>query len=60
MLESNQSEIGALALVARHIRILSRIREGLKQGLSQTEADSFSRSSPFLFNGVLKSGQTLV
>ncbi len=32
LLEDNQNEIGVLSLVVRHIRILARIKEGLKKG----------------------------
>ena len=32
LLEDNHSEIGALALISRHIRILLRVKEGLKNG----------------------------
>lgn len=32
LLEDNHSEVGALALISRHIRILVRIKEGIKKG----------------------------
>ena len=32
LLEDNQNEIGALSLISRHIRILARIKEGIKKG----------------------------
>ena len=32
LLEDNQSAIGALALIIRHIRILARVKEGVKRG----------------------------
>ena len=35
LLEDNQNEIGALALITRHIRILARIKEGLKKGYTE-------------------------
>ena len=35
LLEDNQNEIGALALITRHIRILARIKEGLKRGYTE-------------------------
>ena len=35
LLEDNQSEVGILALISRHIRILARIKEGLKKGHSE-------------------------
>ena len=34
LLEYGQNEIGALALIARHVRILSTIKEGLRAGLA--------------------------
>lgn len=34
LLEQGQSEVGALALITRHIRILATLNEGLEQGLS--------------------------
>ena len=35
LLEDNQSEVGALALITRHIRILARIKEGMKKGYTE-------------------------
>ena len=32
LLEDNHNEVGALALISRHIRILIRVKEGLKKG----------------------------
>ena len=32
LLEDNHNEIGALSLISRHIRILARIKEGIKKG----------------------------
>ena len=32
LLEDNHNEVGALALISRHIRILVRIKEGIKKG----------------------------
>lgn len=45
----NQSEVAALALVARHIRILSRIREGWKRGLSKGELIASAGIPSFFF-----------
>ena len=47
LLENNQSEIGALALVARHMRILSRIHEGWKKGLSRQKLIALAGVPPF-------------
>ena len=40
LLEYGQNEIGALALIARHVRILSTIKEGLRAGLTGTRLSS--------------------
>ena len=32
LLEDNHNEVGALALISRHIRILARVKEGVKKG----------------------------
>lgn len=45
----NQSEVAALALVARHIRILSRICEGWRKGLSKGELIASAGIPPFFF-----------
>ena len=37
LLEDQQSEAGLIALVARHIRIISQIKQGLKEGLTSTQ-----------------------
>lgn len=47
LLDNDQNEIGALALVARHIRILSRIHEGQKQGLSKQKLTVLAGVPPF-------------
>ena len=47
LLDNNQNEIGALALVARHIRILARIHEGWKQGLSKQKLTALAGVPPF-------------
>ena len=46
----NQNEVAALALIARHIRILSRIREGWKRGLSKAELIASAGIPPFFFS----------
>ena len=35
LLEDNQSEVGALVLISRHIRILARVKEGVKKGYTE-------------------------
>lgn len=51
LLEQNQNEIGVLAMVARHIRILSKLQEGQKQKLNKNQlAHKAGISSYFLKN----------
>ena len=51
LLEDNQNEIGALALISRHIRILARIKEGIKKGhTEQTLCNKTGVSRFFLRN----------
>jgi len=40
LLEYGQNEIGALALISRHVRILSTVKEGMRSGLSGTRLSS--------------------
>ena len=47
LLEQNQSELGIISLIARHIRILSRIREGQKQGLTKNKIQILAGVPPF-------------
>ena len=35
LLEDNQNEVGALALISRHVRILARVKEGMKKGYTE-------------------------
>ena len=53
LLEHNQSEIGALAMVARHIRILSKLQEGKKQKLSKPQLAHKAGISPYFLNSYL-------
>ncbi len=54
LLERNQNEIGALAVVARHIRILSKLKEGRKQKLSRPQLAKKAGISPYFLNNYLK------
>ena len=47
LLEQNQNEIGALAMLARHIRILSHLREGKKQNLNKNQLAQKAGVSPY-------------
>jgi len=53
LLEHNQNEIGALAMVARHIRILSKLQEGKKQNLSKSQLAHKAGVSPYFLNSYL-------
>ena len=51
LLEQNQNELGTLAMLARHIRILSKLQKGKKQNLSKNQlAHKAGISSYFLKN----------
>lgn len=54
LLEQNQSEIGALAMLARHIRILSKIQEGKKQKLSKSQLAQKAGISPYFLKDYLE------
>ena len=53
LLEQNQSEIGVLALVSRHVRILSRVREGQKQGLTKQKIQVLAGIPPYFMKDYL-------
>lgn len=53
LLDQNQSDIGVMALVARHIRILSRIREGQKQGFTKNKIQAFAGVPPYFMKDYL-------
>ena len=57
LLEQNQNEIGALALLARHIRILSKIKEGKKQKLSKAQLAHKAGVSPYFLQNYLKQSE---
>ena len=40
LMEDQQNDIGLLSLVARHIRLLSQIKQGLREGLSSSQISS--------------------
>ncbi len=54
LLENNQSEVGALALVARHMRILARFQEGEKRNLPKAKIVALAGVSPYFFQNYLK------
>ena len=53
LLENNQNILGVLILVARHIRILSRIREGQRQGLGRNQLIATAGVPPYFMNNYL-------
>ena len=53
LLKSNQNSFGILALIARHMRILSRIHQGQKQGLKNKELQTLAQVSPYFFKDYL-------
>lgn len=53
LLEQNQNEIGALAMVARHIRILSKLKWGKKQKLSKAQLAHKAGVSPYFLKNYL-------
>ena len=53
LLENNQSEIGALSLVARHMRILARFQEGEKQKLPRSKLITLTGVPPYFFKNYL-------
>lgn len=54
LLENNQNEVGALALVARHMRILGQFQEGVKQKLPKQKILALSGVSPYFFDNYSK------
>ena len=54
LLENNQNEVGALALVARHMRILARFQEGEKRKLPKAKILALAGISPYFFQNYLK------
>ncbi len=57
LLENNQSEVGALALVARHMRILAKFQEGEKRNLPKAKILALAGISPYFFQSYSKQSQ---
>lgn len=53
LLEQNQSEIGVLSVVARHIRILSKLKLGAQQKMSKTQLAHRAGVSPYFLKNYL-------
>ncbi len=54
LLEDNQNEIGALALIVRHIRILARIKAGQKKACSRQELCGLAGVPSFTIQDYMK------
>ena len=55
LLEDNQNELGTLALISRHIRILARIKEGIKKGYTEQTLCSKTGIPRFFIRNYLQS-----
>ncbi len=53
LLENGQSEVGVIALVARHVRILKLVSEGIKDGLSGSRLSQRAGVAPFFLKGYM-------
>ena len=53
LLENNQNIVGVLILLARHIRILSRIKEGRRKGLGRHQLTVTAGVPPYFMNNYL-------
>ena len=53
LLENQQSSIGILALLARHIRILQRIHEGQKKGMRKGELQVLAGVPPYFLQNYI-------
>lgn len=47
LLDNGQNEVGILALISRHVRILKLVNEGLKEGLAGQKLSSRAGVSPY-------------
>ena len=57
LLEQNQNELGALAMVARHIRSLSNLQQGERQKLSKAQLAHKAGISPYFLKNYLNQAQ---
>ena len=57
LLNQNQNEIAILSLLARHIRILAKIKGGQKEKLSSSQLAQKAGVSPYFFKDYLKQSQ---
>ena len=57
LLSQNQNEMAILALLARHIRILAKIKGGQRENLSSSQLAQKAGVSPYFFKDYLKQSQ---
>ena len=53
LLDNGQSEVGVLALVSRHVRILKLVNDGVREGLSGGRLSSRAGVSPYFLKSYL-------
>lgn len=53
LLDNGQSEVGVLALIARHVRILKLVNEGMKEGLSGQRLSSRAGVSAYFLRSYI-------
>ena len=57
LLEDNQSEVGVLALISRHIRVLARVKEGLKKGYKESTICAKTGLSSYVLYNYISSAE---
>lgn len=57
LLENGQNEVGVLALISRHVRILKLVTDGLKEGLSGARLSSRAGVSPYFLKSYVDQAQ---
>lgn len=58
LLDHGQSEVGILALISRHVRILKLINDGLKEGLSGQRLSSRAGVAPYFLKSYVDQART--
>lgn len=58
ILENGQSEVGALAMILRHVRILATLQEGVKKGLSGPKLSAKAGVPSFFLKDYLKQSKS--
>lgn len=54
LLEQNQSEVGVVSLMARHVRVLLKIKKGQEMGYVGTRLAQYVQVSPYFLSGYVK------